>query len=318
MSRFKLTFAVILVLAAVAGCRSQYDTLLYSNDVDAKYDAAMSYYNKHKYQKAAALFESMSVQVGGTPKEDTVLYYWGLSNYYYKDYFTAEANFSKFVQTFPRSPFTEEARFLRIDCLYRQTLRWELDQKATITCLTAINEFNKDYPNNSFQDQCQPMVKNLNDRLDRKSYEAAKLYYNMEEYRAARVAFKNILKDDAENIYREDILYYIAMSSYKYAQNSVPEKQKERYMTFEDDYMNFISEAPDSPYRNQLDNNYARAQKALGKFGAVPGSSSEYGVVTKHKLSKEEKQDLKAEKKEERAAAKAAKKAGRKDKTGNY
>lgn len=314
MTMLKRIPLLILAAAAIAGCRSQYDALLNSNDVDTKYAAAFKYYDKHKYQKAASLFESMSVQVGGTEREDTVLYYWGLSNYYYKDYYTAEANFAKFVQTFPRSPFTENARFLRIECLYRQTLRWELDQKNTYTCLNAINEFNKDYPDNSYKDECLPIVKTLNDRLDRKAYEAAKLYYTMEDYKAARVALKNVLKDDSENIYREDILYYIAMASYKYAQNSVQSKQKDRYMTFEDDYMNFVSEIPDSPYRRQLDNNYARAQKALGKFNGVTLS----GAAEKAKLSSRDKADLKAEKQEEKAAARNAKKASRKDKTGNY
>ena len=101
--------------------------------------------------------------------------------------------------------------------------------------------------------------------LDRKAYEGAKLYYKMEDYLAARVAFRNVLKDDSENIYREDILYYIAMSSYNYAHLSVPEKQKERYLTFIDDYFNFIGELPDSHYRRELDSVYRKAQRALGK-----------------------------------------------------
>lgn len=54
-------------------------------------------------------------------------YYWGLSNYRFKDYYTAETNFTKFITNFPRSPFVEEAAFPRIDCLYRSTLRYELD-----------------------------------------------------------------------------------------------------------------------------------------------------------------------------------------------
>jgi outer membrane protein assembly factor BamD len=111
------------------------------------------------------------------------------------------------------------------------------------------------------------MLVELGERLDRKAYEAAKLYYKMEDYLAARVAFRNVLKDDAENIYREDILYYIAMSSYKYAYLSVPAKQKERYLAFMDDYFNFVGEMPESSYRKELDMVYARAQKALGKHG---------------------------------------------------
>ena len=93
--------------------------------------------------------------------------------------------------------------------------------------------------------------------------------YKMEDYQAARVAFRNILKDDADNIYREDILYYIAMSSYKYAQLSVAAKQRERYMAFMDDYLNFVSEIPESPYRKELDAMNARAQRAIGRYAGT-------------------------------------------------
>jgi outer membrane protein assembly factor BamD len=88
----------------------------------------------------------------------------------------------------------------------------------------------------------------------------------MEDYLASRVAFRNVLKDDSENIFREDILYYIAMSSYKYALLSIPSKQKERYLTFVDDYLNFVGEIPQSPYRKELDLVYRKAQKALGRY----------------------------------------------------
>ena len=133
------------------------------------------------------------------------------------------------------------------------------------------------------------MLKDLNQRLDRKAYEAAKLYYNMEDYKAARVAFRNTLKDNADNIYREDILYYIA----KYAQLSVASKQKERYMTFIDDYLNFIGEIQESPYTKELKTLYAKAQRALGKY-----------VGTDEQVTEKEK----AFEKERKTAEKAAKK----------
>ena len=265
------TRTIIIILAALLGvsCASQYDALLASNDVDAKYKAAFEYFEKGRYQKAAALFESMSLLTERTRRADTVQFYWGLSNYRYKDYYTAEANFTKFVEQFPQSSFAPEARFLRIDCLYRSTLRYELDQKPTYTAINAINEYLRDYPSNEYTADCKAMLKDLGDRLDTKAYEAAKLYYKMEDYLASRVALRNVLKDDSDNIYREDILYYIAMSSYKYAQLSVREKQKERYLTFIDDYLNFVGEIPESPYRKELDALYARAQKALGRYSGA-------------------------------------------------
>ncbi len=253
----------VLALSAV-GCKSQYEQLLEGGDYEAKYKAAFEYFNKGKYQRSAQLFESLSLVSANTPQDDTIQYYWALSNYNQRDYYSAEANFQHFLGNFPASPFSESASFLRIDCLYRQTLRYELDQGPTYTAITAISEYIIAHPNSPNTAVCQKMLKELSDRLDRKAYENALLYYKMEDYKAARVAFRNILKDDSDNIYREDILYYMVASSYHYARLSVVAKQKERYMVFVDDYLNFVGEFPESHYRKELDGFY---NKVRGKIG---------------------------------------------------
>ena len=281
--------------AVLSSCKSQYEMLLNSNDADLKYEAAFNYYNEGKYSKAGSLFESLSVLTNGTQRDDTVRFYWGLSNFKFKDYYTAETNFANFLDTYPRSPFASEARYLRLDCLYRSTLRWELDQTPTYKAMTEISEYMIEFPKTPHMQTCRDMLQELNDRLDKKAYEAAKLYYKMENYKSSRIAFRNVLKDDADNIYREDILYYIAMSSYKYANMSVPEKQKERYLTFVDDYLNFIGEIPQSRYRKELDNVYRRAQKALGREVEVADEEmSERDFAKERKrLQKEEKKSQK-------------------------
>lgn len=265
--RFRLLLAVAAAVLFTSSCKSQYELLLQSNNADEKYDAAFSYFNAGKYSKAASLFESLTMLVSGTEREDTVKYYWGLSNYKFKDYYTAETNFEQFISNYPRSPFVADASYLRIDCLYRSTLRYELDQMPTYKAMNAISEYILEYPKSEHMESCRDMLVELNERLDKKAYEAARLYYKMEDYLAAKVAFKNVLKDDAENIYREDILYHIAMSSYKYAIQSILSKQKERYLAFIDDYYNFIGELPESHYRRELDNVYYKVQKALGRKG---------------------------------------------------
>ena len=288
-----LTF---LAVAAMSSCKSQYETLLNSNDADAKYDAAFEYFTQGKYSKSAALFESLSVLTNGTERDDTVNYYWGLSNYRFKDYYTAEANFDKFIESYPRSPFTSEARYLRLDCLYRSTLRYELDQTPTYKAINAISEYILEYPSSTHMKECRDMLMELNERLDKKAYESARLYYKMEDYLASRVAFRNVLKDDAEYVYREDILYYIAMSSYNYAHLSVPSKQRERYLTFVDDYYNFIGELPESHYRKELDTVYRKAQKALGREVAETGDEE----MTEKDFAKERRKVLREEKKSQK------------------
>ena len=104
--KFRIVLA-LLALAVMSSCKSQFEILLNSNDVDAKYKAAFEYFDDRKYNKAASLFESLSMLTDGTEKDDTVKYYWGLSNYRGKDYYTAETNFEKFIESYPRSPQQE-------------------------------------------------------------------------------------------------------------------------------------------------------------------------------------------------------------------
>ncbi|MBQ1672559.1 MAG: outer membrane protein assembly factor BamD [Bacteroidales bacterium] len=263
--RSRILLVSIVALALLPACKSQYDAIFYGSDVQAKYKMAFDLFEAKKYTKAAETFESLTMATRGTAQEDTVQFYWGLSNYRYGDYITAESNFQEFINTFPVSPFTEEAKFLHLDCLYHGTYRYELDQMPTYKALSAMSVFQIENPDSKYHDRVAEMMDELNNRLELKAYKSAWLYYHMEDYLAAHYALKNVLKDNADNRYREDILYYTAMAAYKYALNSVPSKQRERYLVFVDDYFNIVSEFPESKYLKELEGLYNKAQKQLKK-----------------------------------------------------
>ena len=136
--RFGKILVTVAVVSFLTSCASYYETVMKSSDVDLKYEAAFDYYNKGKFRKSAEIFESLILLMQGLPQEDTVQYYTALSNYKMRDYITAESNFDKFISVFPRSPFTEEAKYLRIKCLYESTYRYELDQTPTRKAMTII------------------------------------------------------------------------------------------------------------------------------------------------------------------------------------
>lgn len=282
----------------MASCTSYYETILRSVDPDVKYKAAFEYYNNGKYRRSAEIFESLILLMQGLPQEDTVQFYNAMSNYNMKDFVTAESNFEKFATVFPRSPFFERARFLRIRCLYESTYRYELDQTPTRKAMGVITEFMYDYPSSEHFTECETMMDDLMERIERKSFESAKLYYQVEDYQAAHYALKNVLRDNAENRYRKDVLYYTALASYKYALHSVRAKQKERFLTFIDDYYNYIGEYPDADNRKELDNYYSRAL-AFTKVANLE-EQQESGS-----LSKEERKLME---KQAKAAAKEVKK----------
>ena len=199
-------FVFLLFFLFIASCVGQYEALLNGTDSELKYAKAMEYYQAKKFNRSKELFSKITLVFRGTPKDDSIQYYLGLSHYYFGDYDEAEAVFDLFSQVFPRSPFTEKARFLRIDCLYGLTHRWELDQLPTHRAMAVIDEFLYDYPASEYADKCKTMLDELRERLERKSYEAARLYYKIEDYRASAYALKNILRDNPDNRFREEIL----------------------------------------------------------------------------------------------------------------
>ncbi len=260
MKRLLLLISVFFLTVAAA-CVNQFETLLRSTDYDLKFRKAIEYFEARRYSRSQPLLEQLQMVYRGTTRDDTLQYYLGLSNYHLNDYVTAEDNFKQFVEIFPRSPFTKPARFLRLDCLYQNTYRSELDQQPSRVAIASIEEFLYDYPGSEYETVCRKMLKDLYQRLDCKAFESAKLYYTIEDYKAATHALKETLKDNPESNYREEILYYIVAANYQYANNSLPELQRERFLNVIDEYYNFISEYPDSQYRREVDNMFRKAQQ---------------------------------------------------------
>lgn len=257
----QVLFTLLILTILFSSCASQYEKIMNGTDTSKKYELALQYFKQEKYRKAIDLFDNLNLAVQGTPQEDTVAFYHGLSTYRWKDYASAETILSKFIEVYPRSVFAERGAYLRVKCLYNGTYRYELDPTPTRKAMAVISEFMYNYPNSEYYQECKDMMADLVQRMEKKSYESAKLYYTMQDYKASRYALKNVLKDNADNQYREEILYYAALSSYKFAYHSVKERQKERYMDFVDDYYLFVSEFPESKFRGELDDCFAKCEK---------------------------------------------------------
>ena len=75
----------------------------------------------------------------------------------------------------------------------------------------------------------------------------------IQRYKSAIIAFRNALKQYPTTHRREDLMYYMVMSAYKYASNSVETKQLDRYMSALDAYYSFVMEFPESKYKKEVD-----------------------------------------------------------------
>ena len=278
MRGIKIRYYALLLIAGVllaAACTTQYDKIVKSADYETKYQAAKNYYQSGKYERAATLFAQSAMFYRGTKQDDSLHFLLAKSYYLWGDVYTAEYYFEQFRTTFPRSPFVEEATALRIKSLYAQTHRYELDQTPTYKVLAAIEEFFYNFPATQYKEECAKIKEDLEQRLDKKQYESAKLYYHIENYKAATTALLATLKDHPDSRYREEILYLLVASAFKYAENSFQHLQKDRFQAVIDEYYNFISEFPDSKYRKEVDKMNTDAQKELGDSPAAMPSTEE-------------------------------------------
>ncbi|MDR2423136.1 MAG: outer membrane protein assembly factor BamD [Prevotellaceae bacterium] len=259
------TIVLVLTLLAGYGCTG-YNKLLKSPDAEKRYRAALKYYEKKKYSRSTPLFETLDIAFNGYPQEDTAKFYAAKGFFLMDDRSSAEIALEQFTRMFGRSPFSEEAYFLRAINLYKMAARPELDQSSTIDAITAFKLFKSKYPESKFGQE-KDYLDDLIDRLEQKSYLAAKLYYQIEDYKSAVIALRNSVKEFPDSKYAEEISFLVLKSSYIYAKKSIKRRQTERYIATIDEYYNFISEYPESKYKDEAQLIYQDALSYTQKQG---------------------------------------------------
>ncbi|MFD2144851.1 outer membrane protein assembly factor BamD [Mucilaginibacter antarcticus] len=238
----------IVLLVGAISCKSKYEKLKASNDNAKKFQEGKRLYDKKEYDKALGLFETLLSRYRGTDGATDLFYLNAMTNYKLKDYTAAAYHFNEFATSYPSDPRAEEARFLTAYCYYLDAPVYSLDQENTFKCIDKLQLFINLYPKSDRVAEASKLIQDLRDRLERKSYENAKLYLNIGNNQSAVIAFNNTLRDYPDTKYAEELEYLMIKAQYEYAHQSREYKQEERYnqaMTYADQ---FFEKYPGSKY----------------------------------------------------------------------
>jgi outer membrane protein assembly factor BamD len=236
--------------------------------MDAKLDYAIKLYKKGDYYKALPLLEELIAVYRGTKKAEQVYYYYSYTNYQLQDYETAAYDFDNYVKTFPNSEYTEECAFMKAYCYYQDSPNFTLDQTSTLKAINEFQLFIDQHLRSARVAECNKLIDELRYKLESKDYENAKLYYHMEEYKAAVTAFGNLLKDFPSTKYREETMFLVVKSQYLLAENSIEAKKNERYTSALTSYGEFTNAYPESGYRKEANSIAENCRKRLEKYSA--------------------------------------------------
>ncbi len=251
-----------LALMTLSSC-TEFNRMLKSTDNDMKYEVAMDYYDRKDYNHALQLFDLLQSSFRNTPKGEMVIYRTAMCYYLTYDYEIAAYYFNKFVNSYPYSKYAEGAAFMNAYCSYKISPNVTLDQANTYTAIERLQSYMEHYPQGDSIGRAQELISELNNKLEEKDYNICMLYYRMENYNAAITCFENLLKKFPNTSHREEILSNMAKTYYDYAENSVPEKQRERYEACVERSNTLGYLYPDSPYLKEAEAVANKARKKL-------------------------------------------------------
>lgn len=228
-----------------------------------KYETGMDLYEKGNFNKALQFFDILRAVYRGTEKGEMLTYYTANCYFQIKDYNIAAYYYKQYTQMYPRGEKAEEASFVAAYCHYLNSPRYSLDQSSTYTALKELQLFIDQYPKSKKVAEATRLMDNLRAKLEKKSYNIGKLYYKTEDYQAAITSFEGLLDEYPDTDYKEEILYYITVAYFTYAEKSVYSKKAERYEKTIEAYNNLNYFYPESKYLEETKAINEKARKHL-------------------------------------------------------
>jgi len=186
-----LLLAVVVCLTSCAARKGRLEKM--QMDCTERITKGLENYKKKKYASALTRLEDARMQCSGTPVMDTVLFYLGMANIKTKKYTEARTEFQRLVQEYPGSPFFDEAKFRIGYSVYRQSNKFDRDQKETREAIRIFDGVIESYPESRFIDSVIHYRSEAYEKLATKEFENAEFYVKISEPEAAAVYFRAFL-----------------------------------------------------------------------------------------------------------------------------
>lgn len=259
-------FIYILLLSVTFSACSKYQQVLKSPDLEHKFKMAKQYYEEEQYFKALPIFDELNTLYRGTAKAEEVYYYLAYTHYGLSEHLIAAYHFRTFSLTFPSSKHREEMAYMNAYCYYLESPTHSLDASNTYRAIEELQLFVDVFPESNRVKECNRLIDDLRAKLEMKSFEIAKLYFDTGNYKAAITALNNVTLDYPDTDYSEEIHFLILDANHLLASNSVSSKQKERWSNTVSAYHQFVDKFESSKKLKDAESIYNKANKQLEKL----------------------------------------------------
>lgn len=241
--RFILSLFIASVL--LSSC-SQFSKVQKSTDYEYKLKMADKYFEEKKYHQAQMLYEELFPVSKGTSVFEELYYKYAYTFFNQRDYLGAENYFKGFLEVFPASPRAEEMDYMRAYSYYKQSPKVELDQTTTHKAISLMQTFINSHPGSPRIKDANEIIDKCREKLEKKDFISATLYYNLGHFQAAGIAFTELMNNFPDSEKSEEYKLQIIKSYYQYADMSVRSKKLERFERVIDECNDFTDRYPES------------------------------------------------------------------------
>ena len=261
----KKFLAIVAIVVLFSSC-NEYQKAIKSEDAAVKFTVATKLYEAGKYAKAIRLFEQIAPAYKGKPQAEKMFYIYSQSLYKTNQFYLAGYQFESFAASYPKSDKVEEASFLGAKCFTKLSPVYSLDQADTNKAIDKLQSFIDIYPESTYLAEANTIIKILREKLEKKSFENAKQYNTISDYKSALTALDNFIINFPGTVYKEKALYYKLDSSYNLAINSIPSKVEERLNVAKVAYSSLLKFNANTEYKAKADEMLARIENDLKQF----------------------------------------------------
>lgn len=237
--------------------------ILKNPDPAYKLRMAEQFFVKKKWSLAQQLYEDVMPYYKATKEFEDIYYKYAYCAYNMGDYMNAENLFKSYLEIFPNSTRAEEVDYMRAYSFYKQSPKSELDQTNTIKAMGMMQTFINTHPGSVRNKEATEIIDISRAKLEKKDFQSAQLYYDMQQYRAAAVAFSALLNSYPESLRADEYKLMIIKSYFNFAEMSIEEKQVERFEQVISECNEFEDRFPDSKLLKEVKDYMTTSQNKI-------------------------------------------------------
>lgn len=257
----------ILLLTAIS-CGSSHN-IQRGDTAEVAFEKAMGLYENEQYSRATEAFETVLSISRGTSIAPDAQFYLAQSHYNNGSYLLAASEFQRFARNYTTDERRSEAEFMEAYSYYHMSPRYNLDQTYTHEALDRFQLFRTRYPDSELAEEALVYMEELRDKLARKKFNAAEMYLRIGEYRSAALYFELTVEEYPESSWAERALVNKILAYVEYAENSVQDRQQERYEEAVESYEEYVQIFPRGEHRSLAEEYYNRALDGLAETSTV-------------------------------------------------